>query len=230
MIWDTATKKLGIWLRPKNRAANDQREALTVDVEMPIQELPRSGEPKVRKLRRRLLSRKGAQLLVAMVDRQDKGMLSVLDVNGVVVFWHDGGQSAGRSDDVIDNHVAQFYAPNKHARTLAMDHLRQAYTQGGSSEFGWRRRADATVFWGVTTIEPLLLADGRLQGFTHVTRAVNEPREPMIRVQSDFTGLSQDAQPSRTLSFRGLIGAASPRTRFASPARPRYVASQPAFG
>jgi hypothetical protein len=32
-------------------------------------------------------------------------------------------------------------------------------------------RPNGSMFWAVTTIDPLLLRDGRLQGFAHVIRA-----------------------------------------------------------
>jgi hypothetical protein len=124
-----------------------------------------------------------------MVENQDKGMLSILDVHGVVVYWHDGAHARSQgTDDVLDRHVAQFYAPKKLSQVVANDHLCKAFTRGGSSELGWRRRADGSVYWGVTVIEPLLLADGRLQGFTHITRVANEPREPAVGARSQSKG------------------------------------------
>jgi hypothetical protein len=181
MKWNTTVQKLGIWMRPTEIRPEDR---LTSAIEMPSQSADSPGAtPTVRKLRRRLLSRKGARMLVSMVDTQDKGTLSILDVNGVVVYWHDGARATLHgAAHVLDHHVAQFYAPEKDSRVLANDHLSKAFARGGSSELGWRRHADGSVFWGLTVIEPLLLADGRLQGFTHLTRAVSEPQEPIVAV------------------------------------------------
>ena len=179
MIWNTA-KRVGTWLRPSG-STSDATDALTMRVEMPSHDGPPVDGPKVRKLRRRLLSRKGARMIVSMVENRDQGMLSVLDVYGVVVYWHDGAVARTEGPDhVLDRHVAQFYAPKKDSQAVADDHLTKAFAQGGSSDCGWRRRVDGSVFWGSTVIAPLLLADGRLQGFTHVTHAVSEPREPVL--------------------------------------------------
>jgi hypothetical protein len=200
MNWNTAARKLGSWLRPSDGStSSDQSDAALTSVESA--EVDQAVGPKVRKLRRRLLSRKGAQLLVSMIDRQDKGMLSVLDVYGVVVYWHDGSQASDAgATNVLDQHVAQFYAPKRQSRSLANDHLCKAFAQGSRSEFGWRRRADGTVFWGVTVVEPLVLADGRLQGFTHVTRAVNEPRQHVAREQDRSTSVWTDVPSLRCVS------------------------------
>jgi hypothetical protein len=189
MNWNTAARKLGIWLRPTDRSTVAARDDLTFHVEMPSHDTAPAAGPRIRKLRRRLLSRKGARMLVSMVENEDKGMLAILDVHGVVVYWHDGALAEAQStDDVLDRHVAQFYAPKKLSQVVANDHLCKAFTRGGGSELGWRRRADGSVFWGVTVIEPLLLADGRLQGFTHITRIVNEPREPAVEARTQSKG------------------------------------------
>jgi hypothetical protein len=199
MNWNTAARKLGLLLprsarRESTGSANGAFEAKPLtrradeDDTLPV--------ATVRKLRRRLLSGKGARLLVSMVERQDRGMLAILDANGLVVYWHNGMLGKGVSaDGVLDRHVDQFYAPKKMAQTLARGHLCKAFARGSSAEFGWRRRPDGTVFWGMTVIEPLLLKDGRLQGFTHVTRAVSEPR---VAVES------HDQRPSIHWSGAGV--------------------------
>jgi hypothetical protein len=180
MNWKTAARKLGFLLRPSASRRESAESANDSHIESQTgQADDESALPVavVRKLRRRLLSGKGARLLVSMVERQDRGMLAILDANGFVVYWHDGmlAKDVG-TNGVLDRHVAQFYAPKKIAQTLARSHLCKAFARGSCAEFGWRRRVDGTVFWGMTVIEPLLLKNGRLQGFTHVTRAISEPR------------------------------------------------------
>ena len=231
MKWDTAAGRISTWLSPNSRESGDKQEPLTALVGLPeLESTDPMATPKIRKLRRRLLSRKGARLLTSMVDTHDKGMLSVLDVNGMVVFWHDGSEAADNSSGVLDHHVAQFYAPKKIARSLAHAHLERAFAQGKSSEVGWRRRADGTVFWGLTVIEPLLLADDRLQGFTHITHAVNEPSEPVVRVQCEPAGLAEDDTRAQTTD--SLIRSISflPKLRFPRAATHHYAAPRLAFG
>jgi hypothetical protein len=229
MKWDTAAGKIGMWLSPDSREGG--QEPLTTVVELPVAESAGpKATPKIRKLRRRLLSRKGARLLTSMVDTHDKGMLSVLDVNGMVVFWHDGSEAADKSSGVLDQHVAQFYAPKKIARSLAHAHLERAFAHGKSSEVGWRRRADGTVFWGITVIEPLLLADDRLQGFTHITHAVNEPSEPVVRVESERTGLVEDRTRAQTTDSFVRSISFLPKLRFPRAAPQHYAAPRFAFG
>jgi hypothetical protein len=228
MIWNTAARKLGTWLRPSSESKQDQADGGVATVGSA--DVDQVVGPQVRKLRRRLLSRKGARLLVSMVDRQDKGMLSILDVYGVVVYWHDGSQAnETRVKGVLDRHVAQFYAPKRQSHALANDHLCKAFARGASSEFGWRRRADGTVFWGVTVVEPLVLADGRLQGFTHVTRAVNEPREHVARTQHQSTGVWSDVATLRCVTDRSVPRIAPLIRSLRQPSRVMHMEQRAAF-
>jgi hypothetical protein len=126
--------------------------------------------------RRRVLIRKGVRIHGSMLAAADLSTLAILDANGVVVSWYEGENPqavVGRT--VLNRHVAQFYTPNSTAKTMANDHLRTAMEAGESTQSGWRRNAEGALFWAVTTIRPLLLRDGRVQGFSHVMRSPAGP-------------------------------------------------------
>lgn len=182
MIWTAAAHRIHTWLEQAKPGALDATSPVASSDATPSMD-PARATTRVREWRRRVLSRKGVRIQGGMVQRQDLCSLAVLDDNGFVVFWHDGmpgaqpTSSTSESAGIVGGHVAQFYAPSSIAEDLACAHLRRALIQEGSSEFGWCRRPNGTVFWGVTIVEPLRLRDGRLQGFTHVTRAVLETRQ-----------------------------------------------------
>jgi hypothetical protein len=46
---------------------------------------------------------------------------------------------------------------------------------------GWRRRPGGDIFWGVTVIHSILLTDGELLGYSHVTRSVRGPAQYLCR-------------------------------------------------
>jgi hypothetical protein len=133
---------------------------------------------KVLEWRRRVLLRKGARMHAAMLDRRDSGSLAMLDALGVVVCWYDGSSpnpAVERSNGVLDRHVSQFYMPEDIATSAPLLHLRSAAVEGSSTERGWRKRSDGTVFWGKTLIHPLHLRDGSLQGFSYVVHETQDP-------------------------------------------------------
>ena len=94
--------------------------------------------------------------------------LAMLDATGVVVAWYDltgdGEQAA------VDRHLSQFYVPEDIASGLPLRDLHVAVVNGSSEQQGWCQRPDGGVFWGTTLIDTVVLRDGRLQGFSHVTR------------------------------------------------------------
>jgi hypothetical protein len=131
---------------------------------------------KIRKWRRRVLLRKGAQMYSAMGVNAGHCSLAMLDPTGVVVAWYDltgdGEQAAGH---VVDRHVSQFYVLEDISSSLPLRDLQVAVADGSSVQQGWRRRPGGAVFWGTTVIDALVLRDGRLQGFCCVTRRSQGP-------------------------------------------------------
>lgn len=209
MILNIGAHRLGIRLGAQKCTAGAAPPALTVDLE-PLHSIESPDVPRIRKLRRRLLTKRGTRTLVSMVERNDAGMLAILDAYGVVVYWHDGSIRGAQAEGVLDRHVSQFYAPENESVALANNHLCKACASGGSLAAGWHRRPDGSVFWGVTSIEPLLMADGRLQGFVHVTRASNDPRESVVaRVQRRWRMRWRTTRLARPASWS--CGVASPQ-------------------
>jgi hypothetical protein len=133
---------------------------------------------KVRSWRRRVLLKKGVVLHEAMGNGAGKCSLAMLDATGVVVAWYDPARIAERAaGKVVDRHMYQFYVPEDIANSVPDRDLRLAAANGNSTQQGWRRRADGAVFWGTTVIDAVVLRDGRIQGFSHVTRRSPGPWE-----------------------------------------------------
>jgi hypothetical protein len=96
----------------------------------------------------------------------------MLDETGIVVCWY--GSPAGRdfdSDEVVDRHLSLFYVSEEVARRQPHQDMRAAVIEGRMSRQAWRRRPDGSAFWGTISIEPLVLRDGRIQGFSYVASA-----------------------------------------------------------
>ena len=105
--------------------------------------------------------------------------LAMLDEAGIVVSWYDRAFIGNvADDDVVDDHVCQFYVLEDVAAGVPHRDLRVAVANGTCTEQGWRRRAGGAVYWGTTVIRALVNRNGQLQGFSHLTRQSRGPREP----------------------------------------------------
>lgn len=125
---------------------------------------------KIRSWRRRALLKRGARLHIAQGLDTQPCSLAMLDEAGTIVCWY--GCSNGHdyvSADVVDRHLSLFYVPEEVARRWPHRDLRAAVTEGRITRQAWRRRPDGSAFWGTIIIQPVVLRDGRVQGFSFVT-------------------------------------------------------------
>jgi hypothetical protein len=145
-----------------------------------------SCSDRVRSWRRRVLSKRGARMYSGMVANAPTCSLAMLDAMGVVVSWHDHADDGGdqTADSVVNRHVSQFYTTQDIASGIPQRDLRVAAANGNSTQQGWRLRPDGAVFWGVTTIDAMVLRDGRLQGYSYVTSKCQGPHEQALAVDS----------------------------------------------
>jgi hypothetical protein len=131
---------------------------------------------RIRSWRRRVLLRRGALMHAAMGADAEHCSLAMLDEEGIVVSWHGRTDGNDRgADQVVDHHMSQFYVPEDIARKQPMLDLHAAAVLGSDTRQGWQRRPDGIAFWGTTVIDAVLLRDGRLQGFSFLTRDAEGP-------------------------------------------------------
>jgi len=137
---------------------------------------------KIRSWRRRALLKRGARLHMTMAATAQSNSLAMLDEAGMVVCWY--GSPNGRdytSEEVLDRHLSLFYVPEDVARRQPHRDLRAAVIEGRISRQAWRRRPDGSAFRGTIVIEPLVLRDGRVQGFSYVASAPDQARPDQAR-------------------------------------------------
>ena len=127
---------------------------------------------------RSLLLARGQQIHTASVERADRCAIAILDARGIVISWHDHLPHAQSCDHgVVSRHMSQFYLFEDIALYLPTRHLSIAAEHGVDTQRGWRRRPSGEIFWGVTIIQTILLGDGELLGYSHVTRMVRGPAQ-----------------------------------------------------
>jgi hypothetical protein len=128
---------------------------------------------KIRLWRRRALLKRGARLHVEMAASKQSSSLAMLDEAGIVVCWY--GSTDGRdynSEEVVDRHLSLFYVSEEVTRRQPYLDLRVAVVDGCVTRRAWLRRRDGSAFWGSFEIEPVVLRDGRVQGFSYVASAL----------------------------------------------------------
>jgi len=132
--------------------------------------------------RRHFLAARGQQIHTASVERADRCAIAILDARGIVIAWHDHLPHARPYDPgVLSRHMSQFYLPTDVALHVPARHLSIAAEHGADTQRGWRRRPGGDIFWGVTVMQSILLSDGELLGYSHVTRSLFAPAQQIFR-------------------------------------------------
>jgi hypothetical protein len=127
---------------------------------------------RIRLWRRRALSKRGARLHTKMAAHAQLNSLAMLDETGIVVCWYgspDGSDYA--AEEVVDRHVSVFYVSEEVSKRQPYRDLRAAVVNGRLTRRAWRRRRDGSAYLGSFDIAPVVLRDGRVQGFSYIAGA-----------------------------------------------------------
>jgi PAS domain S-box-containing protein len=103
----------------------------------------------------------------------------LLDPTGHVVTWNAGAEriKGYRADEIVGEHFSRFYTPEDLAAGKTQHELEVASRTGQYEEEGWRVRKDGSRFWASVVLTALHDEQGRLRGFSKVTRDITERRE-----------------------------------------------------
>ena len=117
-----------------------------------------------------LLEREDSMRL--LIESLQEYAIFLLDASGRVATWNPGAEriKGYRSDEIIGKHFSCFYLEEDRVAGKPGATLHDALVNGQSQDEGWRLRKDGRKFWARITIGRLLDTDGRLLGFSEVTR------------------------------------------------------------
>jgi PAS domain S-box-containing protein len=117
----------------------------------------------------------------------------MLDPNGIVNSWNAGAEriKGYAADEIVGQHFSRFYTATDRAAGVPARALHTAATEGRFEAEGWRVRKDGKTFWANVVIDPIRDDDGRLIGYSKVTRDITERREAQQSMQETQTRLAQ---------------------------------------
>ncbi|HLW64961.1 MAG TPA: PAS domain S-box protein, partial [Gemmataceae bacterium] len=100
----------------------------------------------------------------------------MLNPEGYVVTWNPGAQRLKGycADEIIGQHFSRFYPQEAIDRGWPQYELKVASEVGRFEDEGWRIRKDGSPFWANVVITALRDEQGRLRGFSKVTRDLTE--------------------------------------------------------
>jgi PAS domain S-box-containing protein len=112
-----------------------------------------------------------------LVESQEHGVFMVSPA-GVVESWNRGAQrlTGYRSHEIIGTPMSGLFPVDVRGKGLPERLLTEAARVGGADYEGWLIRKDAESFWGLLSIRAVEDEDGRLRGFSLLTRDVTERR------------------------------------------------------
>ncbi|WP_427914941.1 CHASE3 domain-containing protein [Ramlibacter sp. MMS24-I3-19] len=131
-----------------------------------------------------------------MTDAVRDYAIVMLDAGGHVQTWNAGARQIKgyEADEIIGRHFSVFYTPEDRACGVPTTLVAAALRDGHVLHEGWRVRKDGSRFWAGVVLTPLKDEQGRLAGFTKITRDLTDSRK------------AQEVERSRELSAR-LIAA-----------------------
>ncbi len=102
----------------------------------------------------------------------------MLDPQGTIASWNIGAERTKgyRPDEAIGRNFSIFYTPEDQAAGKPLRLLRRAQDEDRVEDEGWRVRKDGSRFWANVVISRVNDGNGKLIGFTKVTRDLTERR------------------------------------------------------
>jgi PAS domain S-box-containing protein len=113
-----------------------------------------------------------------LVEQAKDYALFLLDREGRIMSWNAGAQrlKGYAADEIVGRHFSVFYSREAVESGWPQHELKVATAEGRFEDEGWRVRKDGSRFWANVVITALRDDDGRLLGFSKITRDLTERR------------------------------------------------------
>ena len=134
---------------------------------------------RLRAFRDKAILQERADSMRLLIESIQEYAIYMLDAGGCVATWNAGAEriTSYRVDEIIGKHFSCFFLEEDKAAERPEAALRAALANGHAQDEGWRLRKDGRKFWARVTLSRLLDEEGRLLGFSNVTRDRTERRK-----------------------------------------------------
>jgi PAS domain S-box-containing protein len=131
-----------------------------------------------------------------LVDTVQDYAIFMLTPTGIITSWNEGAEriKGCQAEEIIGQHFSRFYLPEDVARGKPQMGLEKAAVQGRYTDEGWRARQDGSRFWASIVITALRDEQGKLIGFSKITRDLTErerSEEALRTAQADLAHVTR---------------------------------------
>jgi len=131
-----------------------------------------------------------------LVESVQDYAIFMLNPAGLVASWNVGAENIKgyRSDEIIGRHFSCFLSPEDVERREPERELEVAIQEGRFRDEGWRVRKDGSRFWATVVITALRDHQGKLIGFSKITRDLTERKRAEAALQEAKAELAHMAR------------------------------------
>src|SRR5688572_19332126 len=122
---------------------------------------------------KKVLLEKLHQKMIAEI--QDYAII-LMDLDGTILSWNMGAEKIKgyKEEEILYQNFRIFYMPQDRQAELPEQLIELAIKEGRVRHIGRRLRKDGTLFWGSILITALHDDDGKVIGFTKLTKEVSD--------------------------------------------------------
>jgi PAS domain S-box-containing protein len=149
--------------------------------------------------------RQSEERIRLMIESVNDYAIFMLNPDGTIASWNAGAQRLKqyRADEIVGRHFSRFYTVEDLRAKKPERELEEAVKTGRFEDEGWRIRKDGSRFWANVVIATIRAPDGRLLGFSKVTRDLTERKQAEEELRRVNENLEERVR-SRTAELTSL--------------------------